>query len=178
MNASNSAEDHSLAGHFDWSEMNFWRGFYLSFLPSIPTKIRVLIGWLLEFFIPRNAVLTDSIKKNSFEFQNYKKNDVVFTEGMIADGFYIVQSGKFKNTYKETKDGRVFKKIYKKGDHFGSRVILQGGRRTGTIQALKDSEVLKIDINSFKLMASNLPALKHYFNDYLPRNFKNLKLKN
>ncbi len=154
-----------------------WRTFYLSFLPSIPTKIRVLIGWLLEFFIPRNAVLTDTIKKNSFEFKNYKKNDVVFTEGMIADGFYIVQSGKFKNTYKKTEDGKVFEKIYGKGDHFGSRVILQGGRRTGNITALKDSEVLKVDVESFKLMASNLPALKRYFSDYLPKNFNNLKLR-
>ncbi len=153
-----------------------WRGFYLSFLPSIPTKIRVLICWLLEFFMPRNAVLTDSINNESFEFQNYKKNDVVFTEGMIADGFYIVQSGEFENTYERTVNGKSFKKLYKRGDHFGSRVILEGGRRTGTIKATKDSAVLKIDKDSFKLMASNLPALKKYFNDYLPKNFKNLKL--
>ena len=118
------------------------------------------------------------MNNNSFEFKNYKKNDVVFTEGMIADGFYIVQSGKFKNTYKKTEDGRVFEKIYNKGDHFGSRVILKGGRRTGNISALEDSEVLKIDLESFKLMASNLPALKRYFSDYLPQNFNNLKLKN
>ena len=39
----------------------------------------------------------------------------------------------------------------------------------------KDSEVLKIDLDSFKLMASNLPALKKYFGDYLQRNLKNLK---
>ena len=155
-----------------------WRVFYLSFIPSIPTKIRVLIGWILEFFIPRNAVLTDSLANQSFEFKNFKKNDVVFTEGMIADGFYIVQSGEFINTYKKTKDGKVFRKIYKKGDHFGSRVILEGGRRTGTIKASKDSEVLKIEKESFKLMASNLPALKNYFNEYLPKNFKSLKLTN
>ncbi len=153
-----------------------WRGFYLSFLPSMPTKIRVLISWILEFLVPRNAVLTDPIKKQSFEVKNYKKNDVVFTEGMIADGFYIVQRGEFMNTYKRTINGKVFKKIYNKGDHFGSRVILEGGRRTGTIIATKDSEVLKIDKESFKLMASNLPALKTYFNNYLPKNFKNLKL--
>ena len=95
---------------------------------------------------------------------------------MIADGFYIVQRGEFMNTYKRTINGKVFKKIYNKGDHFGSRVILEGGRRTGTIIATKDSEVLKIDKESFKLMASNLPALKTYFNNYLPKNFKNLKL--
>ena len=39
---------------------------------------------------------------------------------MIADGFYIVQKGEFINTYKNTKNGKIFKKIYKKGDHFGS----------------------------------------------------------
>ena len=155
-----------------------WRVFYLSFIPSVPTKIRVLIGWILEFFIPRNAVLTDSLANQSFEFKNFKKDDIVFTEGMIADGFYIVQSGEFINTYKKTKDGNVFRKIYKKGDHFGSRVILEGGRRTGTIKATKDSEVLKIEKESFKLMASNLPALKNYFNEYLPKNFKSLKLTN
>ena len=27
-----------------------WRAFYLSFLPSFPTKIRVLLSWILEFF--------------------------------------------------------------------------------------------------------------------------------
>ncbi len=153
-----------------------WRIFYLSLLPSISTKIRVFVGWLVECIVPRNAVLTDSIKKNSFEFQNYKKNDVIFTEGMIADGFYIVQKGEFINTYKNTKNGKIFKKIYKKGDHFGSRVILEGGRRTGTIKATRNSEVLKIEKDSFKLMASNLPALKNYFNNYLPENFKDLKL--
>ena len=128
--------------------------------------------------MPRNAVMTDSINKPSFEFQNYKKGDIVFEEGMIADGFYIVKKGEFENTFRKTKDGKIFKKIYKTGAHFGSRVILEGGRRTGTIKAKKNSEVLRIDKESFKLMASNLPALKRYFSEYLPKNFKKIKLIN
>ena len=74
-----------------------------------------------------------------------------------------------------TKDGKVFKKIYKKGSHFGSRVLLEGGRRTGNIRA-KDSLVLKIDSKSFKLLAENFPVLKNYFGKYLPKTLKNLKL--
>ena len=35
-----------------------WRAFYLSFLPSFATKIRVLTGWIVEFLVPRNAVMT------------------------------------------------------------------------------------------------------------------------
>ncbi len=153
-----------------------WRIFYLSFLPSTSTKIKVFVGWILQLIIPRNAVLTESVTSNSFEFKNYKKNDVVFLEGMLADGFYIVQSGEFLNTYKKTRDGKIFKKIYKKGEHFGSRVLLENGQSTGTIRATRDSKVLKIDKESFRLMVSNLPMLRKYFNDYLPKNFKNLKL--
>lgn len=154
-----------------------WKGFYLSFIPSFPTKIRVFFNWLLEFIVPRNAVLTDSLNIKAFENKNYKRGDIVFEEGMIADGFYIVLNGEFINTYKNTQNGRKFTKKYKKGDHFGSRVILKGGRRTGTIKATKNSEILKIDKESFKLLANNLPIMSKYFDKYIPENFKNLQLR-
>ena len=151
-----------------------WRVFYLTFIPSVSTKLRVLFSWILEFFVPRKAVLTESLNKKSVSYELYKKGDVVFEEGMIADGFYIVKKGEFENVFRKTKDGKIFKKIYKAGSHFGSRVILEGGRRTGTITAKKDSEVLKIDKDSFKVLAESFPVLSKYFNDYLPKTFKNL----
>ena len=153
-----------------------WRAFYLSFLPSFSTKMRVLFNWILEFFIPRKAVLTDQYDCENVSYKVFKKGDSVFEEGMIADGFYVVKEGEFENTFKKTKDGKVFKKIYRKGSHFGSRVLLEGGRRTGNIRAKKDSLVLKIDSKSFKLLAENFPVLKNYFGKYLPKTFKNLKL--
>ena len=154
-----------------------WKGFYLSFIPSIPTRVRVFFNWLLEFFVPRNAVLTNPLNNKPFEKKNYKRGDIVFEEGMLPDGFYIVKSGEFSNSYRKTTSGKTFKKKYKKGDHFGSRVILEGGRRTGTIKALKNSEVLKINKESFKILADNLPVMKKYFSEYLPKNFSTLKLK-
>ena len=64
-----------------------WKGFYLSFIPSFPTRVRVFFNWLLEFFVPRNAVLTNSLNNKPFEKKNYKRGDIVFEEGMIPDGF-------------------------------------------------------------------------------------------
>ena len=153
-----------------------WRIFYLSFIPSFPTKLRVLFSWVLEFFIPRNAVLTQPYKGDAVSYKVFRKGDIVFEEGMIAEGVYVVKKGEFENTYKKTKTGRVFKKIYKKGSHFGSRVLLKGGRRTGTITAKKDSLVLKIQGKSFKMLAENFPVLENYFGDYLPKTFKKLNL--
>ena len=39
----------------------------------------------------------------------FKKGDVVFEEGMVADGFYILKRGEFENIYKKTKTGKAFK---------------------------------------------------------------------
>ena len=88
-----------------------WRAFYLTFIPSISTKMRVLFSWILEFFVPRKAVLTESLNRDSVSYEVYKKGDIVFEEGMIADGFYIVKKGEFENTFRKTKDGKIFKNL-------------------------------------------------------------------
>ena len=151
-----------------------WRVFYLSFIPSFSTKIRVFFGWIVESILPRNAVMTRSLKNDSVRFQNFKKGDIVFEEGMVADGFYIVIKGSFKNTFRREKTGKNFEKFYKVNDHFGARVILSGNRRTGTIEALEDSKVVKIDKITFAVLNSHFMPFKNYFESYLKENFKKL----
>ena len=56
--------------------------------------------------------------------------------------------------------------------------LIEKNRTFGLEASTKNSEVIKIDRDSFEIIASNLPALKSYFNIYLPKNFKNLKLSN
>jgi len=35
-----------------------WRGIYLSKLPSLERKVRVLVDWIIELFFPRDIVQT------------------------------------------------------------------------------------------------------------------------
>ena len=65
-------------------------------------------------------------------------------------------------------------KLYNKNDHFGARVILSGTRRTGTIEALEDSKVVKIDRETFKVINNHFLPFNKYFNDYIKENFKKL----
>ena len=55
--------------------------------------------------------MTRALKNNATAYQNFKKGDIVFQEGMIADGFYIVLEGSFKNTFKKTSTGKDFTKF-------------------------------------------------------------------
>ena len=118
--------------------------------------------------------MTRALKNDAVAYQNFKKGDVVFKEGMIADGFYIVIKGSFKNTFTKTNSGTKFTKFYKVNDHFGARVLLSGSRRTGTIEALEDSKVVKIDRDTFKVMNKHFIPIKDYFTNYIKDNFKKL----
>ena len=68
----------------------------------------------------------------------------------------------------------VSTKFYKKNDHFGARVILSGSRRTGTIEALEDSKVVKVDRETFKVMNNHFIPFKQYFDNYIEKNFQKL----
>ena len=46
-----------LSGTLAWL---LWRGFYLSFLPGFATKLRVVVNWMLNAFVPPNIVLIES----------------------------------------------------------------------------------------------------------------------
>ena len=118
--------------------------------------------------------MTRALKNDAVAYQNFKKGDVVFKEGMIADGFYIVIKGSFKNTFTKTNSGKKFTKFYKVNDHFGARVLLSGSRRTGTIEALEDSKVVKIDRDTFKVMNKHFIPIKDYFTNYIKDNFQKL----
>ena len=83
----------------------------MTFIPSISTKMRVLFSWILEFFVPRKAVLTESLNRDSVSYEVYKKGDIVFEEGMIADGFYIVKKGEFENIFEKQKTERSLKNL-------------------------------------------------------------------
>jgi NADH dehydrogenase len=39
-----------------------WRGIYLSKLPGLERKIRVLMDWMIELFFPRDIVQTIDLK--------------------------------------------------------------------------------------------------------------------
>jgi NADH:quinone reductase (non-electrogenic) len=43
------------SGLFAWC---LWRGIYLSKLPGLERKVRVLVDWIVELFFPRDIVQT------------------------------------------------------------------------------------------------------------------------
>jgi NADH:ubiquinone reductase (H+-translocating) len=156
-----------LSGTLAWL---LWRGFYLSFLPGFATKLRVLVNWVLNLFVPPNIVLVDSSQPGT-RYIHYRKGDKVLEPGMVIDGFYTVVKGSLKLTIDNPETGEHFEKIFGSGDHFGERVLLKSALRTGLVVALEDSVVLWIPQQDFTRLARAFPVLDSYFKDYIERTF-------
>jgi NADH:ubiquinone reductase (H+-translocating) len=156
-----------LSGFLAWL---LWRGFYLSFLPGLANKLRVLMNWILNLFVPPNIVLVQSSVAGT-RYIHYRKGDKVLEPGMLIDGFYTVVKGELKLTIDNPETGEHFERVFGAGEHFGERVLIRSSLRTGLVVALEDSVVLWISQRDFTRLARAFPFLDTYFKDYIEKTF-------
>jgi NADH dehydrogenase len=50
-----------------------WRGIYLSKLPGLERKVRVLVDWVIELFFPRDIVQTIDLSEPAAERMEAKR---------------------------------------------------------------------------------------------------------
>ncbi|WP_093254583.1 FAD-dependent oxidoreductase [Rubrimonas cliftonensis] len=151
-----------LSGFAAWL---LWKAFYLSFLPGVATRVRVLVNWLLAAVLPRNAVQIDQSAARAARTVHFNAGDQVFEPGMISRAFYVILTGAFELTIEENRARRTLR--LGPGEHFGERVILGEGERTGSVRVLEDSTVLRIEREDFERFAQGFAPLRDYFDRHL-----------
>ncbi len=147
-----------------------WRSYYLSFVPGFGTKVRIAVQWLLDILLGRSTVQTGSVAPKATRYIRYRAGDRVFELGNRADGFYAVVSGAFEQRIPHADGTETVRRIVA-GDHFGERVLLGDGLRTGNVKALEDSVVLMIGAQDFRNLTAALPMLRTYFDRYMATAF-------
>ncbi len=97
-----------------------WRTIYLSKLPGLERKLRVMIDWTLDLFFPRDITLFQPRYTKPLEDIHLESGDAVFHAGEPAFSFYVVKSGRI-----ELRDATnaVVRTIFA-GEHFGRRALL------------------------------------------------------
>lgn len=153
-----------LSGRKAWL---LWRLYYLSFVPGFATKVRIATNWALDAILGRSIVQTAAQTGSATRYVHYRKGDRVFEAGNRADGFYIVVEGAVELTIPGSgAQEDITRKICAKG-HFGDRVLLGEGLRTGTVRALEDTVVLVVGAADFQRIVAALPVLEEYFGAYV-----------
>ncbi len=131
------------SGFFAWW---LWRTVYLSKLPGLERKLRVVIDWTLDLFFPRDISLLNPKMSKVVKEMHLEPGDSLFRAGEPAFSFYILRSGKIEY---RTREGEVVRTL-EPGDHFGEKALQ--GKRTWHYNAMatEPTEVVSIDAELFE----------------------------
>jgi len=100
-----------------------WRSIYLSKLPGIDRKLRIMIDWSLDLFFPRDINLLSPRYTKLLQQVHLEPDDILFNRGEPAFSLYVVQSGEIEL---RNEKGEVARTI-EEGDFFGERALVHGG---------------------------------------------------
>lgn len=112
-----------------------------------------------------NAQKTGSVKLTSDEREvyDYKKKQMLYTEGQRPKNVYYIKSGKIK-IYKTNEEGKeLITNIYCPGDFFGYTYILEEINYKENAQALEDAEVMIIPKDDFITLVSGDSLIARQF---------------
>lgn len=91
----------------------------------------------------------------------YKKGEIIYREGDMADAFYIVASGRLRVFSQVAGVEKTFTVLHN-GDSFGEISLLTGETHSATVQALNDTLVLALQKDDFEEVINRVPSLVLY----------------
>jgi CRP-like cAMP-binding protein len=101
---------------------------------------------------------------------NYKKKQLIYSEGGNPHRLYYLQKGKVK-TYKTNDDGKdLVVNLYNEGDFFGYIALLEGTAYTESAEAIEDAEIALIPKQDFERLVNNDREIMQKFIQLLANN--------
>ena len=94
--------------------------------------------------------------RHRVELVRYAPGEVIFRQGDVADGFYLVRIG-FVKVSESYPGGELVLSYLSKGNYFGEIGLLGVGKRTATCSALDHVEVVRIAAEDFEKMLQQFP---------------------
>ena len=96
----------------------------------------------------------------------YRKNELIFSEGDTFDSFYIIESGKV-SIYVEKCGVDEPVNVLGKNEYFGEMAIFNNNRRTASAMAYDDIELLRVDKDYFLSFIRSHPQVFNKINRVL-----------
>ena len=137
-----------------------WRAFYIGMLPGFPTRLRVALNWLFDYFLPRSIVQVKTSESRGTQVVHYAAGDTLFAPQQRVDGFYIIIRGTLESRVPTA--GEDFVRILGPGDHWGERSLSENNKTIGWLTAVDDCEVMVLRKDDFVCLQQNLPPLQTY----------------
>ena len=100
-----------------------------------------------------------ALMASRLETVDVAKGEVVVREGEPGGPMYIVEEGRL-HAFREVNGHREELAFLRKGDFFGERALLRGEARFGSVEALSDSRLLRLDPSLLERLLADYPAFR------------------
>ena len=143
-----------------------WRFMLLQFVPTWDRKIRLVIDWILWPIFGRDVVNIRMDDSFGIRRQHYEPGQEIIREGEIGRHLYIIFEGEVE-VFRTGPSGPEVVVTLGRGQHFGEAAVFQNVRRTASVRALTQVDVLSIGhtetlalsvMSSFGATVSKLPG--------------------
>ncbi|MCH9620830.1 MAG: hypothetical protein S4CHLAM20_02340 [Chlamydiia bacterium] len=144
-----------LSGFIAWV---LWRFIYLMKIPGFAAKIRISISWFLDLLLSKDTVQLKGRPKSGFENLHYIDKETIFQSGDIGDYLYVIAKGEVD----VIKNDQVITTL-KQGDYFGEMALMSTNKRSATIRAKGECNILAIKKHDFEVLMTHFSELKENF---------------
>jgi NADH dehydrogenase len=133
-----------------------WRTIYLSKLPGLDRKLRVLIDWTLDLFFPRDINLLSPRYTRTLQQVHLEAGNVLFNPGEPAFSFYIVKQGCIEIT---DINGDLIKSVGS-GEFFGERALLTDQIWRFKATASEETTLVGLGSEEFKTLLESSTSMR------------------
>ncbi|MCP4935373.1 MAG: Crp/Fnr family transcriptional regulator [bacterium] len=91
--------------------------------------------------------------------RNYAKGQTIFSQGEVADHFYVILSGWVKIYRLHSSGDEIILHIFKSGDSFAEAAMFSGYRYPAMAEAIENTRMLSINCNHFKKLLGENPEI-------------------
>lgn len=124
----------------------FWRGLLLRRTPTWDRKIRLLLDWVIGPVVGRDIVNMQVAKGPGIQYAIYEPGQIIIKQGDVGRSLYVIRSGEVEVLH-ESQNGEP-EEIYGvlgPGEHFGETAVFQNVRRTATVRARTEVQLLVLE---------------------------------
>jgi CRP-like cAMP-binding protein/Fe-S-cluster-containing hydrogenase component 2 len=119
--------------------------------------------------VPLFSTLDDSTLEKlevGVKLKSYKPGDIIFNEGDQGDSLYVIRTGFVKITKKHMDKEQIIAYL-SQGNYFGEMALLEDEKRTASVSAFTNVEVLQVLKEDFNMLLNADPKLAEGIKDII-----------
>ena len=136
-----------------------WRATSLNAIPSWYRRTTLLLDWMLTSTFSRDVTQLRIARTNAVLPMHFAAGDVIVRQGDPGTRFYVITAGEAEVLQRGRDGSEHVVATLGPGRYFGEIALLRGARRTATVRALSDLNVVSLDRKDFGTLVRVLPHL-------------------